>query len=311
MTCLRPVTVPSKAKGAKHGLTMKVPCGKCIGCLQDKQNTWVYRLQREQYFSDYSLFVTLTYDAENVPLLLPETNEIVRYKDYIKQKRFVDCYMSIYPRDVQLYFKRLRKHFNFKQFSCFEYGDQFNRPHSHFAIFFNDVSPDYVAKYIQSEWNFGNVDIAPLVDGNIYYVTKYILKGGLEAPDNDFVPKPCLRASHNLGVRGFLDDEKQHLIHSDEYLKSVVLNNGQKIPTPRYFRRIFYPDVDFDVTKQDEIEYEQNKREKAKFDRFLQDVRIQNSSTSFESAQLSYLQNNSPECRWSVYRRNLHARKGL
>ena len=47
MSCLSPVLIPAKVQGASAGRMMSVPCGKCIGCLKDRQNAWIYRLQRE------------------------------------------------------------------------------------------------------------------------------------------------------------------------------------------------------------------------------------------------------------------------
>lgn len=79
MQCYRMITL-------KTGLV--VPCGKCPACLANQRQEWVFRLKQEYLASNFAIFVTLTYNDENVPL------------DF-----------SVNKKDVQDFHKRLRKHF--------------------------------------------------------------------------------------------------------------------------------------------------------------------------------------------------------
>lgn len=321
MSCLNPIFIRSKALNSPVGSLMSVRCGKCVGCLRDRQNTWIYRLQRARSEFKYSYFVTLTYDEKNVPLRIvadvqkqfdeldsivldsrdrdnirmmllkyrkdENDSQFVRYVDYVKSKGFYDVVMSLYPLDLTNYFKRLRKSLGFevKYYSCGEYGDQFNRPHYHFIMFSNvRIQPQ-----IESAWHFGIVDVKPVTDSRISYVTKYIMKYGLESPPSEF-SVPCFqRNSNGLGKMGFLKDLK----FDDEAKDSVQLNNGSRLPTPRYYRKLFFADRVFDYNKQKLIEYEQRKKEKQDFELFYQDYKLHGGQLAPEEIKPSYIQNRS------------------
>lgn len=314
MSCLSPILIKSNAKGA-NGQMMSVPCGKCIGCLRDKQDAWIYRLQREQSFSKYSYFVTLTYDERNIPLLLTDKKDygkIVTYEQYIRSRDIRDCVLSVNPRDFTLYIKRVRKVYKgrFKYYACFEYGDQFDRPHMHFACFAQS-DPVGLQQAINDCWDKGFVTIEALTDSRIAYVTKYINKSSLEAPPSEHSLKCQMRASKGLGVDGFFSDEAYHHNFTQDDLKEVYLNNGSRIGLPRYFRRKYYPHRDFTIELQQQFEYERQKKEQIARERYYQDILICSGSVDFKKAASSYLQNQDAERQ----RRNLDItrkrRKGL
>lgn len=104
---------------------MSVPCGKCIGCRLERSRKWAMRCVYEAKNHKENCFLTLTYSPEN----LPEGGTLVK-------------------RDLQLFFKRLRKAFpgvKIRYFACGEYGEQFARPHYHVILF--GLSPtDYQSK---------------------------------------------------------------------------------------------------------------------------------------------------------------------
>lgn len=62
--CLNPIHVVDDSKD------VVVPCGKCAGCLLHKSNDWSFRLQDEIQHSKYSVFFTLTYNNDYLPVLL-------------------------------------------------------------------------------------------------------------------------------------------------------------------------------------------------------------------------------------------------
>lgn len=140
-----------------------VPCGKCPECVKSKINSWTFRIDKEIEVSTNPLFVTLTYNDENVPKVVDEdTGEILQ---------------TLRKRDVQLFLKRLRKSyakFSSKQIRYYlvgEYGSKSRRPHYH-AIILNLDKPEL----IQSAWGLG-FDKSPMLrTGGISYVLKYISK---------------------------------------------------------------------------------------------------------------------------------------
>ena len=71
---------------------------------------------------DHNCFLTLTYDEANLP----------RHGQLLK-------------RDLQLFFKRLRKLMGpFRYVACGEYGDLRRRPHFHVALFGVDFCADRI-----------------------------------------------------------------------------------------------------------------------------------------------------------------------
>lgn len=279
--CLSPVRIPIKFDVDRcdvHSLTsvnyMLVPCNKCVECLQDRQNAWIYRMFCEQNAHKHSLFVTLTYDPAHLPLVLNDgSNEIVRYKDYIKRKSIVDCEMTLYPRDLTNYFKRLRKKVGceLKYFACGEYGDKDGRPHYHFALFYDDCNPCIMESAIDSCWSMGFTEIDPLVENRIEYLTKYVTDKVLFTRRKDIQIDYFNRVSKGLGIKGFFEDEK----HYGADFRSVMLPNGSVIMLPRYFRKKFFPKHEF--TYYDYLKQNENisKKRAIASKRLLQDRKIQ------------------------------------
>ena len=93
---------------------LDVPCGHCLACRIARTREWTVRLLHESEFWEDTIFVTLTYDDEHLP-----------------------SDRSLVPRDLTLFFKRLRKDLGdrkIKYYACGEYGDTFGRPHYHAII---------------------------------------------------------------------------------------------------------------------------------------------------------------------------------
>lgn len=113
-----------------------VPCGKCKFCLHRKQNQLIYRVWNHSKNYVNSLFVTLTYNDD----CLPEHESMCR-------------------RDIQLFFKRLRKRLGkdnkFTYLCTCERGRKSGRLHFHLLLFWNcDISVTQFKKYIYESWRF-------------------------------------------------------------------------------------------------------------------------------------------------------------
>ena len=101
-------------------------------------------------------FLTLTYDSEHLP---------------------VDA--GLHKRDLQLFFKRLRKDLaesdrSMKYYACGEYGDKFGRPHYHVIAFGVNGLKD--ADLVRSCWPSGEVYIGSAAPESIGYVAGYVQK---------------------------------------------------------------------------------------------------------------------------------------
>jgi hypothetical protein len=98
------------------------PCGQCHGCLTNRKQLWTHRNILESYNHEASSFVTLTYTDEHLPLNgkgIP----------------------TLRKEDLQLFLKRLRKHFppkSVRYYAVGEYGTAGSRginPHFHLCLY--------------------------------------------------------------------------------------------------------------------------------------------------------------------------------
>ena len=94
-----------------------VPCGSCIGCRIDYAKQWADRCMLEAKYHDENYFLTLTYDNNHL-------DTITRH--YTDSKTGEYCTMlSLNKRDVQLFFKRMRKAgLQFRYYCVGEYGEK-------------------------------------------------------------------------------------------------------------------------------------------------------------------------------------------
>lgn len=200
MKCLHPVLIKrDKRKLPSDRLIEMVPCGKCVNCLANKRQSWSLRLWAETLSSPTSLFLTLTYEEDQLPL---EGNNATLRK-----------------RDLQLFFKRLRKFLyskysdapKIKYFSCGEYGGLFGRPHYHAIIFSLPPARNFFLFYediLREIWKKGHVVVDGVNGNRIGYVSKYLLKSDEERTfpgrkdyyDSIGVEPPFLLSSHGIGA---------------------------------------------------------------------------------------------------------------
>lgn len=163
--CYTPFTV-------KHNnQNIPVPCGKCPKCYKRRISGWSYRLMQEDKRSISAHFITLTYDTKNV---------------HITPKGF----MGLNKRDLQLFFKRLRKAHDkdrisrsgiihpghdqgrqkIRYYAVGEYGGKTYRPHYHIILF------NAKLELIQEAWGLGQVHYGEVSGASIGYTLKYMSK---------------------------------------------------------------------------------------------------------------------------------------
>lgn len=148
------VRVPCRAPIVLNGAVLG--CGRCMACRARAAKIWGNRIALEMAGYEENLFITLTYNNENLP---PEG--------------------SLFKRQVMGFIKRLRRRLEYhlglrcRYFLCGEYGDKTGRPHYHAILFgVGTWANDAVAQC----WPFGFVQCLPADRGAGPYVAGYMVK---------------------------------------------------------------------------------------------------------------------------------------
>lgn len=217
-------------------------CGQCMECRLAYSREWAIRISHEAAMHDQSCFLTLTYDDENLP----------RFGQLVK-------------RDLQLFFKRLRKITGpFRYVACGEYGDLRRRPHFHVALFGVDFRGDrveygngirgdviYVSRTVASVWGksvfpFGHT-IGSVTFESGAYIARYITKrvSGVGAspmplacdPETGemIMPNPeFLLCSKGIGKAWF----REYFMEDVYPHARVITAQGSPAPVPRYYKSL-------------------------------------------------------------------------
>lgn len=158
-------------------MPVEVPCGKCVGCVQDRANEWAMRCEHEARLYRENWFVTLTYNDASLTLTESGLPTLVK-------------------KDLQDFWKRLRNRYDgVRYFACGEYGETYERPHYHALIFnwcpsdltkrmrVHDSGTSYRSEELESVWGLGEVDILPFSAGAAQYVANYVRKARVALED--------------------------------------------------------------------------------------------------------------------------------
>lgn len=220
---------------------VEIPCGRCIGCRLEYSRQWAERLMLENSLHDSSFFVTLTYDNEHLP------------ENYFGDPvtGFPIPNSTLVKRDIQLFFKRLRKAIEpekIRFYLCGEYGDKTFRPHYH-AIIFGLHLPEsdlsfykrsshgdiyYNSSLLSRVWANGFVVVTKVTWETCAYVSRYVTKKftGPDATfyDNFNVVPPFALMSRKPGIgKGYYDT------HDLNMTDSIVFSPGRFGLVPKYF----------------------------------------------------------------------------
>jgi hypothetical protein len=226
----------------------QLPCGRCIGCRMKRAESWAMRCVHEASLHEQNCFITLTYNAENLP---PDGG--LRKRDFVK------------------FMRKLRKAIpvKIKFYMCGEYGEK-NRPHYH-AIIFGYNFPDWVklpqksksghdlftSPKLEQIWGKGFVQIGDVSYESAAYVARYIMKKQTGASMDLVDPKTGLKPyerynsftgeihevlpeynNMSRGGRngsGIAADWFDQFARTDCYPKDYVHVNGVKRSMPRYY----------------------------------------------------------------------------
>ncbi len=141
-----------------------------MNCRINQKRKWTCRILLESMFHRESVFVTLTYNDDTVPL-----DE--------------DGRPTLIPEHFRLWIRRFRKsyrHINIVRFfGCGEYGDKTERPHYHAILFGVGLDAE---KQVFDTWNNedtvrGFITISELTDERAAYTAQYTTKKMTRAGD--------------------------------------------------------------------------------------------------------------------------------
>lgn len=211
------------------------PCGQCLNCRINAQRVWVARMLLELQCHRAAIFVTLTYSDDNVP--------------------FDGTHLQLRPRDVTLFWKRLRKKATVRYFLCGEYGDETWRPHYHAVVFglaFEDcvkVGRFHVHPLVQEAWNLGFTSAAPMTEERAAYCAQYTVKKLTKSTSEDTYEgrrldgrhPEFMRSSRRPGIGGsdeLVESFCMSLLDADPEALDVPTEfrlDGRTWPVPTYF----------------------------------------------------------------------------
>lgn len=211
------------------------PCGRCGECRAKRVSAWSFRLMQEDKRSISSHFITLTYDTKHIPIS-PRG------------------YMQLSIRDLQLFFKKLRKAHGkdakaIKYYAVGEYGGKTWRPHYHIILFNCRVELIEAAWSVigidknacKTRFNIGNVHYGKVSGASVGYTLKYISKPSkIPQHANDDRKKEFSLISKGIGSN-YLNGRLIQWHKSDlENRYYVNLNDGKKAAMPRYYKDKLY-----------------------------------------------------------------------
>lgn len=159
-----------------HDDYFSVPCGMCLNCRVDRQNSLIDRAEWEYINYGCGAFVTFTFDDAHL-----NPYQFIDSKDgKLKATLSRKCGKDFLNRLN----KQVKKFCNengttplcrpdYKYILTGEYGDKFKRPHFHALFFGLDFA--FCKRLFWRAWKgFGQIQVDPIRAGGIKYATKYI-----------------------------------------------------------------------------------------------------------------------------------------
>lgn len=231
--CISPVQVKQKDQSPAY-----VKCGKCYVCQSKRTSGWGFRLMKhsEQYLN--GLFVTLTYNNENLPI----SN---------------NGFPTLKKADLTLFLKRLRNIVKKDEkqgktrpqkvtyYACGEYGTKRRRPHYHVILF--GCQYDQVIKAWKTDARgqklastIGEIYFGQVEGASCSYVLKYLTKPksvGLHARD-DRQPEYSVM-SKGIGAN-YMTPQMIRYHANDLENRQCIHTQGKKISMPEYYKNRIY-----------------------------------------------------------------------
>lgn len=218
--CIAPIRIRDPGNQSRF---IDVPCSRCYACLQRKRSEWLLRLEHEHRDSTRSLFITLTYNYENLP-------------------RFGNgpCFRK---KDLQDYFKRLRHKCKFRYYVVAEYGSKTQRPHYH-ALFFNFEGN---IQEIEKEWKKGHVHIGSVTSASINYCAAYVITKQQYDYERDDPRRPFALHSRRPALGANYVERYSRYNRDGRKNHAPRPFGGGKVSLPRYYKEKIFSKFDRDL----------------------------------------------------------------
>ena len=179
MSCYRPWTAYKAPDGSvsqkmkPDAETLRLPCGRCIGCRLERSKTWSLRCRHEASTWTHNAFLTLTYDDDHIPWHGSLCTQLPRR--FIRYLRRNITGVELAPGSDD------RRPIRY--FGCGEYGSKRARAHYHILLFnvrFDDVQKygrdTYTSSLVSKLWPYGTHLIGNVTPASASYVAGYALK---------------------------------------------------------------------------------------------------------------------------------------
>lgn len=227
-------------KHDENNVMMEFNCGQCYPCIQRRASGWSYRLMKEGEVADLSLFVTLTYNTDNVPITKRGFMSLDRDKKVWSKKKNKMVFKGSHLTN---FFKKLRKLTgkSIRYYAVGEYGGKTYRPHYHIILYNAEIQNVIDAWTNDNGHPLGDCHFGTVEGASIGYVLKYITKHKqIPLHDNDDrVPEYC-RMSKGLGAN-YINDKTLQWHKADlENRQYMPLEDGKKCSMPRYYKQRIY-----------------------------------------------------------------------
>lgn len=172
-SCLHPLHITNRYTHEE----MDVPCGKCVYCRSVYANMWSTRCDLESSCHRYTLFLTLTYTDNHLPVKnISDFSDVFVSKTWDKSLSDSSAYIALKDGvipcvsvdDIQKFFKRLRinlfrkygipeKERSIRYFCAAEYGPTTFRPHYHMLLWYDSPKiHQYIKECIFAAWSCKN-----------------------------------------------------------------------------------------------------------------------------------------------------------
>jgi len=248
----------SKNKGT---VPLKLPCGQCMGCRLSHGQQWAIRAVHESMMHEENSFLTLTYNADNLPEDLGLHHE--HFQVFMKKLRRIGPFEW---KEKTRNGKKVRvKVSEIKYLMCGEYGSQGDRPHYHALIFGYDFPDKYLwtdngkSKLYRSEmleelWPLGISSIGEVNYQTASYVAGYIRKKQKGKSAKEINPETGLKAYELYNDDGLIIQRRPEYAQMSRnpglgqtfyetygdrirYMDSVVIN-GKQLRVPKYYDKL-------------------------------------------------------------------------
>lgn len=225
-------------KEIKDAISLRLPCGGCLGCRMAYAQAWALRCQLELQQHKSAVFTTLTYDDKYVPPALPAPKEV-----------------------LPLWIKRLRKNTGKKLrfYACAEYGERTQRPHFHAILYGIDMAD---TSLVESTWGLGHTRTEPISPARIAYTAGYCHKKVDYKHNEHQRTNPTTGETYTwrppyklMSLRPGIGGEARKWTQS---WRLYAIKDGHKMAVPRYLHEAWKAQAT--EREKEELEYEKYKR---------------------------------------------------